>query len=152
MTNTVNNPWRRAGQPTPVFLPGELHGQRSLAGYCLPDRMGHKQSDATEHALLITVRPTSRSGRIGEWGVGLNSKGQWAEHYPEVPECSLMHTASPAERLPPPLGGSGAGLHVHWWAPWYQLPEAEKGWPVDDHLLPVRSGTPHSVPLGKGSE
>ena len=26
-------PWRRARQPTPVFLPGESHGQRSLAGY-----------------------------------------------------------------------------------------------------------------------
>ena len=28
-------PWRRARQPTPVFLPGESHGQRSLAG-CSP--------------------------------------------------------------------------------------------------------------------
>ena len=28
-----NIPWRRAQQPTPVFLPGESHGQRSLAGY-----------------------------------------------------------------------------------------------------------------------
>ena len=26
-------PWRRAWQPTPVFLPGESHGQRSLRGY-----------------------------------------------------------------------------------------------------------------------
>ena len=26
-------PWRRAWQPTPVFLPGESHGQRRLAGY-----------------------------------------------------------------------------------------------------------------------
>ena len=26
-------PWRRARQPTSVFLPGESHGQRSLAGY-----------------------------------------------------------------------------------------------------------------------
>jgi len=26
-------PWRRAWQPTPVFLPGEPYGQRSLAGY-----------------------------------------------------------------------------------------------------------------------
>ena len=26
-------PWRRVWQPTPVFLPGEFHGQRSLAGY-----------------------------------------------------------------------------------------------------------------------
>ena len=25
--------WKRAGQPTPVFLTGESHGQRSLAGY-----------------------------------------------------------------------------------------------------------------------
>ena len=28
-------PWRRAGQPIPIFLPGESHGQRSLAGYDL---------------------------------------------------------------------------------------------------------------------
>ena len=26
-------PWRRKWQPTPVFLAGEFHGQRSLAGY-----------------------------------------------------------------------------------------------------------------------
>ena len=26
-------PWRRLCQPTPVFLPGESHGLRSLAGY-----------------------------------------------------------------------------------------------------------------------
>ena len=25
-------PWRKKWQPTPVFLPAELHGQRSLAG------------------------------------------------------------------------------------------------------------------------
>ena len=38
-------PLRRAGQPTPVFLPGESHGQRSLAGY---SPWGHKESDTTE--------------------------------------------------------------------------------------------------------
>ena len=26
-------PWRKAWQPTPVFLRGESHGQRGLAGY-----------------------------------------------------------------------------------------------------------------------
>ena len=26
-------PWRKEWQPTPVFLPGEVQGQRSLAGY-----------------------------------------------------------------------------------------------------------------------
>ena len=38
-------PWRRAWQPTPVFLPGESHGQRSLAG-CSP--WDHKESDVPE--------------------------------------------------------------------------------------------------------
>ena len=28
-------PWRRAWPPTPVFFPGESHGQRILAGYSL---------------------------------------------------------------------------------------------------------------------
>ena len=27
------SPWRRKWQPTPVFLLGESHGQRSLEGY-----------------------------------------------------------------------------------------------------------------------
>ena len=39
-------PWRRARQPTPGFLPGESHGQGSLAS-CSP--WGHKESDTTEH-------------------------------------------------------------------------------------------------------
>ena len=38
-------PWRRAWQPTPVFLPRESHGQRSLAG-CSP--WGRKESGMTE--------------------------------------------------------------------------------------------------------
>ena len=39
-------PWRRTWQPTPVFLPGKSHGQRSLAGY---SPRGCKESDMTEH-------------------------------------------------------------------------------------------------------
>ena len=27
-------PWKRAHQPTPIFFPGESHGQSSLAGCC----------------------------------------------------------------------------------------------------------------------
>ena len=37
--------WRRQWPPTPVFLPGKSHGQRSLVG-CSP--WGHKESDRTE--------------------------------------------------------------------------------------------------------
>ena len=39
------DPWKRARQPTPVFLPGESLGHRSLAG-CSP--WGHKESATTE--------------------------------------------------------------------------------------------------------
>ena len=38
-------PWRTKWQPTPVFLPGESHGRRSLVG-CSP--WGCKESDTTE--------------------------------------------------------------------------------------------------------
>ena len=38
-------PWRRKWQPTPVFLPGESHGQRNLVG-C--SRRGRKESYMTE--------------------------------------------------------------------------------------------------------
>ena len=38
-------PWRREWQPTPVFLSGEFHGQRSLVGYI---SWGHKELDTTE--------------------------------------------------------------------------------------------------------
>ena len=33
-THTHTDPWRRKWQPTPVFLPGKFHGQKSLVGYC----------------------------------------------------------------------------------------------------------------------
>ena len=39
------NPLAKGWQPTSVFLPGELHGQRSLAGY---SQWGHKESDTTD--------------------------------------------------------------------------------------------------------
>ena len=37
--------WRRKWQPTPVFLPRECYGQRSLVGY---SPWGHKELDMTE--------------------------------------------------------------------------------------------------------
>ena len=47
-------PWRRKWQPTPVFLPGEAYGQRSLAGYSLWD---HQESDTTKCCLCVCVGP-----------------------------------------------------------------------------------------------
>ena len=47
-------PWRRAWQPTPVFLPGESHGQRSLAG---SSPQGHKvrANQQLTHSPSLTI-------------------------------------------------------------------------------------------------
>ena len=45
-------PWRRKWWPTSVFLPGESHGQRSLAGY---SPWGHKESDTPENTHMLPV-------------------------------------------------------------------------------------------------
>ena len=49
------DPLEEEMQPTPVFLPGESHGQRSLAGY---SPRGHKGWDIAMHARFYTRDPT----------------------------------------------------------------------------------------------
>ena len=43
------DPLRRDWHPTPVFLPGESHGQRSLVGF---SPWSHRESDTTERLIL----------------------------------------------------------------------------------------------------
>ena len=47
----------RKWQPSPVFLPGKFHGQRSLAGYSPSSR---EKLDVTEHAHTHTHAYTHR--------------------------------------------------------------------------------------------
>ena len=51
--------WRRKWQPAPVFLPGEFHGQRRLAGY---SPWGSKESDMSEQLTLSLSLFDSSSG------------------------------------------------------------------------------------------
>ena len=51
-------PWRKEWLPTPVFLPGECHGQRSLAGY---SPWGCKELDATKVTYTRTHASISRN-------------------------------------------------------------------------------------------
>ena len=63
-------PWKRKWRSSPVFLPGNFNGQRSLVGY---SPWHHKESDTTEWActcmfwyskwLVTFIRVTSRSVR-----------------------------------------------------------------------------------------
>ena len=69
-------PWRKAWQPTPVFLPGDSHGQRSLAGY---SPQVHKESDmtkATEHT--CTMMPKS------------DKEKKNTDQYPNTPQRGLQ--------------------------------------------------------------
>ena len=50
--------WRRTWQPTPVFLPGESHGERSLAGY-IP--WGHKELDTATNTFTFMERITPKA-------------------------------------------------------------------------------------------
>ena len=49
-------PCRRKWQPTPVFLVGKFHGQRSLVGY---SPRGHKELNMTEHTCMEKPRHSS---------------------------------------------------------------------------------------------
>ena len=52
------DPWRRKWQPTPIFLPGESHGRKSLVGY---SPRGRKESDTTERLHFRFQCPSWRS-------------------------------------------------------------------------------------------
>ena len=53
-------PWRWEWLPTPVFLPGEFHGQRSLAGYTV-----HRVTKGWTHSQLSRVSDSEETGWVG---------------------------------------------------------------------------------------
>ena len=66
-------PWKRKWQPTPVFLPGKCHRQRSLTGYTVH---GVVESDmtATEHACMA-VREAFTKEVLLRWNLKLGLQG-----------------------------------------------------------------------------
>ena len=85
--------WSRKWQPTPVFLPGKFHWQRSLVGYspwgC---RVRHKSMHT--HTRIFWVSPNSSikihvQGNsfytlwlfLPSWTLAANSSGSWARGY-----------------------------------------------------------------------
>ena len=65
-------PWGREWQPTPVFLPGESHGQRSLVG-CSP--WGRKELDTTEATESPWTARTSKQSILKEISPGCSLEG-----------------------------------------------------------------------------
>ena len=76
-------PWRSTWQPTPAFLPGKPHGQRSLVSY---SPWGHRDSDTTEHPhtqeetevllirILMTITPNPINRHVLNLMVPLTQK------------------------------------------------------------------------------
>ena len=67
------SPWRMKCLPTPVFSPGEFHGQRSLTGY---SPWGSKESDMTERLSQFDYK----SKTTMNWGGGREEGSGWGTH------------------------------------------------------------------------
>ena len=57
-------PWRRKWQPTPVFLPGKSHGQRSLVGCSSRGRKGVGHNLTTKQQLSVVWSSFNYSVRV----------------------------------------------------------------------------------------
>ena len=70
------DPLEKEWQPTPVFLPGEFHGQRSLVGY---SPWGHKELDTTEWLHFLSFSDVKSSFKLRK---GHFSTVQFSERLP----------------------------------------------------------------------
>ena len=102
------SPWRRAWQPTPVFLPGESPGKRNPLGYSL---WGHKQTqlgNEAQHSNLINtiayiyLSPTSLDSQL----TGIISSVQFS--HTVVSDSLRPHESQPSR---PPCPSPTSGLH-----------------------------------------
>ena len=80
-------PWRREWQPTPGFLPGKSHGQRSLEAH---SPWGCKESDTNEWPTFLCLLIYQHSNEVwslrSEWvGAGVAGKLARPRHYSHHP-------------------------------------------------------------------
>ena len=103
-------PWRRARQPAAVFLPGESHGQRSLAGY---RPWGHTELDTAEVISMHTC-PLSYLFFILFMGnnAGINLKRLFFKSTMKktIPDLESSHTSLISSEIT-------AATITHWPAP-----------------------------------
>ena len=107
ITGSRRSPWRRKWQPTPVFMPEESHGQRSLIGY---SPWGHKESDMTErlhfHLTPLQVGATHLPKVAGQ--TALENQGLIGQRASQ--ECLFCHRR-PAQQIT--LWGITYSTHHH---------------------------------------
>ena len=119
-------PWRRRWQPTPVLLPGESHGWRSLVG-CSP--WGLEESDTTErlhfdfslscigeengNPLQCSCREKPRDG--GTWWAAVYGVAQSWTRLKRLSSSSSRHNSYwKQERIPGRTGMLSQGKEHHY--------------------------------------
>ena len=124
--------WRRKWQPTPVFLPGESQGQRSLVGYSPWSR---KESDTTK---WLTHTHTHTHN-------GLESIVQSAHFSHSVMSDSLRPHGLQHARLPCPLPTLGAYSNSCPSCRWCHLPISSSAVPFSSRLQSFPESRPFPV-------
>ena len=98
--------WSRKWQPTPVFLPGKFHGQRSLAGYNpWGPRVRHKW--ATEHVLFTIIWSSDLNFIVKYTDIVQFSHSVVSNSFRP---CGLQHARFPVHHQLPEF----TQTHVHW--------------------------------------
>ena len=88
---------RREWQPTPVFLPGEFHGQRSLVGY---SPWSHKQSDTSEQLILSLFIRKPMSAWAWHWHSSIFERiNEWILLYPFANSPNIIWTMQPPDKI-----------------------------------------------------
>ena len=113
-------PWRREWQPTSVFLPGESHGQRSLAGYspwgCKESNTVEQLSNeneplgAADHLLRVHFSDNCLSQPIANLSLWTASSPQTKFFHPCLRALAIL---SDCKSLPGPSANPTS--HTHCW-------------------------------------
>ena len=127
--------WRREWQPTPVFLPGESHGQRSLANY---SPRGHKESDTTErlshtyaHTYTHTYMRTHTRTYTHMWIILKNHSNAFFQN--QIPSSPCQHFLSLQSMV---LQSNTVNNNLHLNDTCWKVPSL---W-VSEHRVGVRGG------------
>ena len=113
MQKTLMDPWvgkiprRRKWQPTPVFLPGEFHGQRNLVGY---SPWGRKEWDTHTHTILECYLCILWECREKGVRIYLKICSQFTNHWPGNRWSSSL--AELGSYCLPLAGGGGGGSEL----------------------------------------
>ena len=116
-------PWSRKWQPTSVFLPGESHGRKSLAGY---SPRGVKESDMTEQLTppYLDSKPITSTLGMREYGDIIST---WTHPHLASRTRNSLHTVVHRTRQDPCVASNqvqvGFPKHLSREKPWGGDPE-----------------------------